>query len=168
MNPTAMTPTATATWLELSQFLYREAALLDARDWDGWGKLFTRDGRYWVPAARGQSDWVNHVSLVNDTGLLREIRLDRLKSAEAPSLRPLRASSHFVSNIAVVSPEEPSGPYVVRSRFIVAQHAAWGTHSFHGDYTHELVRQEGELRIALKRVDLVDVDGPLGDILTLL
>jgi benzoate/toluate 1,2-dioxygenase beta subunit len=168
MNPTAISAAAAATWFELSQFLYHEAALLDARDWEGWGRLFARDGRYWVPAAHGQSDWVNHVSLVNDDALLREIRVRRLKSAEAPSLQPLPASSHFVSNIVVVDSEEPSGPYRVRSRFVVAQHAGWGTSTFHGGYTHELIRREGEIRIALKRVDLVDVDGPRGDILTIL
>lgn len=32
----------------------------------------------------------------------------------------------------------------------------------------ELVRESGEIRISLKRVDLVDASGPLGDILTIL
>jgi 3-phenylpropionate/cinnamic acid dioxygenase small subunit len=157
-----------ATWFELSQFLYHEAALLDSRDWDGWGRLFTSDGRYWMPAAREQSDWVNHVSLVNDTALLREIRIGRLKSAEAASLQGAPNSSHLVSNITVSEPAGASGSYTVRSRFVVAQYASWGKQAFHGAYTHEIVRQDGELRIALKRVDLVDVDGPLGDILTIL
>lgn len=39
-----MTPTAPETdlgmYFRLSQFLYREAALLDARSWDAWGQLF--------------------------------------------------------------------------------------------------------------------------------
>jgi 3-phenylpropionate/cinnamic acid dioxygenase small subunit len=158
-----------ATWFELSQFLYREAQLLDARDWDAWGGLFTAEGRYWIPAAREQSDWVNHVSLVNDNALLREIRLGRLKSGDAASLQVgAPNSSHVVSNIVVTLDDETAGRYTVRSRFVVAQYATWGTHTFHGGYTHELVRESGEIRIALKRVDLVDVDGPLGDILTVL
>jgi 3-phenylpropionate/cinnamic acid dioxygenase small subunit len=160
---------STATWFEVSQFLYHEAALLDARDWDGWGRLFTAEGRYWIPAAREQSDWVNHVSLVNDNALLREIRLSRLKSGDAASLQVAAPnSSHLVSNIVVTSADEPAGRYTARSRFVVAQYASWGTHTFHGSYTHELVREEGKIRIALQRVDLVDVDGPLGDILTIL
>jgi hypothetical protein len=52
---------------------------------------------------------------------------------------------------------------------VVAQFASWGTSTFHGGYTHELLRDgDGALRIALKRVDLVNVDGPLGDVLTIL
>ena len=159
---------APATYFELSQFLYHEAALLDARDWTGWGRLFTPDGRYWMPAARDQSDPVNHVSLVNDNALLREIRLARLQSSDAASLQGKPNSSHLVSNILVTAADEPAGRYTLDSRFVVAQFASWGTRTFHGRYTHELAREAGSLRIALKRVDLVDVDGPLGDILTIL
>jgi 3-phenylpropionate/cinnamic acid dioxygenase small subunit len=157
-----------ATYFELSQFLYREAALLDARDWTGWGRLFTPDGRYWMPAARDQSDPINHVSLVNDNALLREIRLARLQSSDAASLQGKPNSSHLVSNILVTAADESAGRYTLDSRFVVAQFASWGTRTFHGRYTHELAREAGSLRIAVKRVDLVDVDGPLGDVLTIL
>lgn len=161
--------TAAADYFWLSQFLYREAALLDARDWDGWGKLFAADGTYWVPATRGQIDPFDHVSLINDNPMLREIRLRRLKNGDAASLQTRPASSHLVSNIIVAAADEQRGSYTLHSRFVVAQHASWGRSTFHGGYIHELVRDaEGALKIALKRVDLVDVDGPLGDILTIL
>ena len=88
-------PISPALYLALSQFLYDEAALLDARDWDGWGRLFVPEGTYWVPAARGQVDSLNHVSLVNDNALLREVRLGRLKNGDATSLhgRPNSSST---------------------------------------------------------------------------
>lgn len=158
-----------ASYFPLAQFLYREAALLDARDWDSWGKLFAPDGTYWVPATRDQIDPLDHVSLINDDAMLREIRLRRLKNGDAASLQARPASSHLVSNIIVAAANEPRGSYTLHSRFVVAQSASWGTSTFHGSYLHELVRDAaGELKIALKRVDLVDVDGPLGDILTIL
>ena len=47
---------AAMDYFTLSQFLYNEAALLDAHEWDGWGKLFASEGIYWLPAARGQTD----------------------------------------------------------------------------------------------------------------
>jgi 3-phenylpropionate/cinnamic acid dioxygenase small subunit len=166
--PEAPGPATFERWFELSQFLYREAALLDARDWDAWGGLFTAEGRYWIPATREQSDWVNHVSLVNDNSLLRSIRLSRLKNGEAASLHGNPDSSHLVSNIVIAEADEARGRYIVCSRFVVAQYAGWGRHTFHGGYTHELVRESGEIRICVKRVDLVDASGPLGDILTIL
>ena len=162
------TDSESATYFALSQFLYREAALLDARDWAGWGRLFTPDGRYWIPAARDQSDPVSHVSLVNDNALLRDIRLARLASSDAASLQGKPNSSHLVANILVTAADPSGTHFTLQSRFAVTQFAAWGTRTFHGGYTHELVREAGALRIASKRVDLVDVDGPLGDILTIL
>jgi 3-phenylpropionate/cinnamic acid dioxygenase small subunit len=162
-------PISPALYLALSQFLYDEAALLDARDWDGWGRLFLPEGTYWVPAARGQIDSLNHVSLVNDNALLREVRLGRLKNGDATSLHGRPNSSHLVSNISVTSADDLRGQYTLRSCFVVAQFASWGTSTFHGGYTHELLRNvDGALRISLKRVDLVNVDGPLGDVLTIL
>ena len=160
---------AAALHFELSQFLYREAALLDARDWDAWGKLFAADGVYWVPATRGQTDSVHHVSLVNDNALLREIRLGRLKNEDAASLQGTPNSSHLVSNIILAAIDATAERYTLQSRFVMAQYASWGTRTFHGGYLHELVRDaDGEIKIALKRVDLVDVDGPQGDLLTIL
>ena len=160
---------SSALYLALSQFLYDEAALLDARDWDGWGRLFVPEGTYWVPAARGQVDSLNHVSLVNDNALLREVRLGRLKNGDATSLHGRPNSSHLVSNISVTAADDLRGHYTLRSCFVVAQFASWGTSTFHGGYTHELLRNvDGALRISLKRVDLVNVDGPLGDVLTIL
>jgi len=162
-------PISPALYLALSQFLYDEAAMLDARDWDGWGQLFRPEGMYWVPAARDQTDSLHHVSLVNDNALLREIRLGRLKNGDATSLQGRPNSSHLISNIRVTAADELRGQYTLRSCFVVAQFASWGTSTFHGGYTHELLRDvDGALRISLKRVDLVNVDGPLGDVLTIL
>ena len=165
-HPGLINPTQ---YLALCQFLYDEAALLDAHDWDGWGRLFLPEGMYWVPAARDQTDSLNHVSLVNDNALLREVRLGRLKNGDATSLQGKLNCSHLVSNIRVTAANDLRGQYTLRSCFVVAQFANWGTSTFHGSYTHELVRDvDGTLRIALKRVDLVNVDGPLGDVLTIL
>ena len=162
-------PINPALYCALSQFLYEEAALLDARDWDSWERLFLPEGMYWIPAARDQTDSLSHVSLVNDNALLRQIRIGRLKNGDATSLQGRTNSSHLVSNIGVTAADDFRGQYTLRSCFVVAQFANWGTSTFHGSYTHELVRDvDGALRISLKRVDLVNVDGPLGDVLTIL
>ena len=162
-------PISPTLYFALSQFLYEEAALLDARDWDGWGRLFLPESTYWVPAARDQTGSVEHVSLVNDNALLRQVRIGRLKNGDATSLQGRPNSSHLISNIRVTAIDDLRGQYTLRSCFVVAQFASWGTSTFHGGYTHELLRDgDGALRIALKRVDLVNVDGPLGDVLTIL
>ena len=167
--PSLHGPISPDLYFALSQFLYDEAALLDAHDWDGWGRLFLPEGTYWVPATRDQTDSLHHISLVNDNALLREVRLGRLKNGDATSLQGKLNSSHLVSNIRVTAADDLRGQYTLRSCFVVAQFASWGTSTFHGGYTHELHRDaDGAFRISLKRVDLVNVDGPLGDVLTIL
>ena len=162
-------PISPSLYFALSQFLYDEAALLDAHDWDGWGRLFLPEGTYWVPATRDQTDSLHHISLINDNALLREVRLGRLKNGDATSLQGRLNSSHLVSNIRVTAADDLRGQYTLRSCFVVAQFASWGTSTFHGGYTHELLRDvDGALRISLKRVDLFNVEGPLGDVLTIL
>lgn len=155
-------------WL-LTQYLYAEAELLDTHAWTAWGKLFAPNGVYWVPAMRGQTDAINQVSLVHDDALLREIRLSRLAERDATSPKEAPASSHSISNVVITAADDSVGAYTVRSRFTVAQQASWGLSTFHGSYIHELRRDsEGALKIGLKRVDLINVDMPLGDILTIL
>src|SRR5262249_49943991 len=50
MNPAECTPVDDATYLQLRLFLFREAALLDRRDYAGWLALTADDIRYRVNA----------------------------------------------------------------------------------------------------------------------
>ena len=34
----------------VEQFLYKQADILDERNWEAWLELFTNDGKYWMPA----------------------------------------------------------------------------------------------------------------------
>ncbi len=43
-------------WFEVSQFLFREADLLDAGDYGEWLELFMPDCRYWAPARATRYD----------------------------------------------------------------------------------------------------------------
>ena len=51
---------------EIETFLYLETSYLDQPDLDKWVKLFTEDGKYWMPASEAQQDPLNHVSHIYD------------------------------------------------------------------------------------------------------
>ena len=157
-------------YMRVAQFLFHEAELLDARAWDAWGALFAPDGVYWVPTSATQTDPIEHVSLIHDTPLLREIRLRRLKNDDAASLQPGVESSHHVSNIVITALDENKRQCTVRSRLIVAQYASWGTTTFHARCTYGLLLEDGDANPAIlsKRVDLLGAGGAFGDILTIL
>jgi benzoate/toluate 1,2-dioxygenase beta subunit len=157
-------PGAAPDRAELEEFLYHEARLLDEQRWDEWNALFTADGCYWVPAAPDQPDPVNHVSLIYENALLRAVRIKRFRHPNAFSLQPRPRSMHLVSN---VMPEgfDDNGDFVVRSSFIMLQYRREKQDVFGGRYTHRLRREGGALRIAEKRVDLVNCDAPMENIL---
>jgi benzoate/toluate 1,2-dioxygenase beta subunit len=150
---------------ELEDFLFHEARLIDEQRWEEWNALFTPDGKYWVPAAPDQKDPLDHVSLIYEDALLRAVRIKRYRHPQAFSLQPQPRSLHLVSNVILDSFDEGSGVSVVKSRFIMFQYRREQQDVFGGACTHHLKREDGEFRIALKRVDLVNCDAPLRNIL---
>ena len=68
---------------QLVKLVLHEARLLDARDYDAWNRLFTDDAIYWVPLQHDQPDGIDHTSHMYEDKLLRELRIERLKSPRA-------------------------------------------------------------------------------------
>lgn len=149
---------------DLEQFLYLEARLLDERRWEEWGALFTEDGEYWVPATRGQPDPKNHVSLIYETALLRNVRLKRYRHPNAMSLQPEPHSVHLISNVMLDSFDEASGTCVVNSRFIMLEYRRNEQRTYGGAATHVLEAGSQSFRIRRKKVELVNCDAALPSI----
>lgn len=153
---------------EIEAFLFHEAALLDESRYAEWQGLFDSDADYWIPAAVGQIDPFDCVSHVHEGELLRAIRIERLRSLEAPSLQPAPRSSHLVSNVRLIERRTEDGLCIAHARFIVVQYHRETQTVFAGEYLHHLRYCDGQFRIARKRVNLINCDGPLGDIVVYL
>ena len=150
---------------ELERFLIYEARLIDEQRWEEWNALFLEDGEYWIPAAPDQPDPKNHVSLMYETGLLRAVRIKRYRDPHAFSLQPRPRSVHIVSNVMLHSFDEATGDCVVKATFIMLQYRRDQQDVFGGSYTHHLKVVDGQYRIARKRVDLVNCDAAMENIL---
>lgn len=149
---------------ELERFLYYEAKLLDQQRWDEWNALFIDEGEYWVPASPDQPDPKNHVSLIYETELLRAVRIKRFKHPNAFSLQPKPRSVHMISNVMLDEYDETSGECVVSSCFLMLQYRR-DLDTFSGTYTHHIRNVSGQYRIRKKRVNLVNCDAPMSNIL---
>ena len=149
----------------IEQFLYHEARLLDEQRWEEWNALYLDDAEYWVPAAPDQPDPHNHVSLIYETGLLRAVRIKRYKHPNAFSLQPRPRSVHLVNNIILEEFDADRAECSVNSRFIMLQYRREKQDVFAGSYNHRLRIEGNEFRIAGKRVDLLNCDAPLENIL---
>ena len=159
---------AAAEVTEIAQFLFHEARLIDEARWEEWGALFVEDGEYWVPAAPDQPDPKNHVSLIYETDLLRAVRIKRFRHPHAFSLQPAPRSVHLINNVMLDRLDDATGACVVNSRFIMLQYRRDQQDVFGGSYTHHLELVDGQYKIAKKRVELINCDAALENILTYL
>jgi benzoate/toluate 1,2-dioxygenase beta subunit len=141
---------------DVAEFLFHEAALLDARRWHDWLLLFAEGGMYWVPLAHGQTDPIGHASLFYEDALLREVRARRLDEKRAWSQQPVTQAARIVGNIRLLP--EQDGDTVVASTFHMLEWRRRDQRMLGGQYTHRLRRAAEGFRIVLKRVDLIDCE----------
>jgi 3-phenylpropionate/cinnamic acid dioxygenase small subunit len=140
------------------RFLMHEARLLDDARFDEWLALFTGDAWYWVPSEPGQDNPHDTVSLIYDDRRLLETRVRRLASPRIYSQEPRSRTSRMVGNVTI---EDGGGnACTVRSKFVMIEYRRESQRLFAGTALHRLVLADGGIRIAWKRVDLVDCDAP--------
>jgi benzoate/toluate 1,2-dioxygenase beta subunit len=144
------------------QFLLHEARLLDDGRFDEWLALFTEDAWYWIPTEPDQQSPFDTLSLIYDDRRLLETRVRRLKSPRIYSQEPPSRTSRIVANVTV---EEVRSACTVRSKFLVLENRRAAQRLFGGTAFHRLAQLDGNLRIAWKRVDLLNCDAPLDGIL---
>lgn len=151
---------------EVERFLFHEAYLLDRGRFDEWLGLFTEDATYWVPLEQDQPDPFNTSSLIYDDRRLLEVRVRQTRHPRAHARNPGSRTCHHVSNVLVQRIDE-TGTHtevVVSSALIVVEFRAERQRVFGGACEHRLRRTAEGLRIAGKRIDLVNSEGELNGI----
>jgi 3-phenylpropionate/cinnamic acid dioxygenase small subunit len=149
---------------ELARFVKREARLIDEKRFDEWYELFAEDGHYWVPAAPAQADPLLHNSLAYEDKLLLKLRVERLKSDRAFSLRPASRSLHVLQEPEVEKRDESRAEYLTRTPFLYTETRGDDSQRYAATALHTLVFSAGSLRIKLKRVDILNCDAALPSI----
>jgi len=117
----------------VSDFLYREARMLDDEQWDQWLQCYHADAVYWMPSWDDDdtlvSDPQREVSLIyypNRQGL--EDRIFRIKTERSSATMPGTRTSHNLSNIEM---EQVDGQLcTVRYNWLTM------SHRYKTDYTH--------------------------------
>jgi benzoate/toluate 1,2-dioxygenase beta subunit len=150
-----MLPYETQRAVEL--FLFHEAKLLDAGDFEAWLALYAPQGIYWMPSQRGQTDPLNVASIIYEDHAILSIRVQRLLEERALVLTPMPHTTHLISNIEAEQTGE--GAFTTHAAFIGIEYQAGRQKIYSGRTTHQLVRDGASFRIAMKRVDLLNCDG---------
>lgn len=149
---------------EIEQFLYREARYADENDYDNWEALWTDDALYWVPAGADSGHSAQRMSIIFDNRSRIATRLKQVRTgrryAQAPPSHPRR----LLSNIEWLGGRaNPDGgvDLEVGANFLVLEGRPRGAHLWGGRTTYRIRRVGDDLRLAYKKVVLVDNDRPI-------
>jgi len=146
---------------DLIDFVVNEAHLLDTRRYEEWNALFTDDAFYWIPLVPDQEDGINHTSHLYEDKLLRELRIERLKSPRAFSQQPQSRCHHLLQMPVVEMLDAEGNRFVVRTEFHYTESQGDELQFYVGTFFHHLTVQNGALRMTLKRVNLLNCDAAL-------
>jgi 3-phenylpropionate/cinnamic acid dioxygenase small subunit len=151
------------------EILFREARLLDELQLQEWLTMFTADGVYWVPIDESRPV-ATSMSLIYDPPARREERVYHVLHTRFPAQSPRSRMVHYISNVEVLKQDADGA--TVRSNQLIYETRL-------GDYTQvglgelrpivatveHLLRPVGnELKIALKKILLIDRDMPQGNL----
>jgi len=145
--------------LEVEDFLYREAALLDEWDLKGWLKLFAPEARYEIAPTgdpdAARLDPAESLFLVSDDRERLEQRVIRLQKPSAHAEYPHSRVRHIYSNIRVLG---TSGPEIEgAANFVTFRTKRGFTATYMGSHKYRLVRFGDDFLIRLKRA-VLDLD----------
>lgn len=148
---------------EVMEFVYREARLADEARYAEWLALWTDDGVYWVPATTDPAASPDtHISHVYDNRARIDTRVKLLQTGQRHSQEPASLMRRLISNVEVRAVD--GGELAVESNFVLGELSIQSKHEMHwwvGRTTHRLRRVDGELRMAAKKVVLVNAAEPL-------
>lgn len=146
-----------ATQRRIELFLFEEARLLDAGQFEEWLKLYEPQGIYWMPSQPGQTDPLNVASIMYEDHAILSIRVQRLLEARALVLTPMPRTTHLVSNIEA----QPAGDgkFTADAAFICVEQQADRQRIYSGRHAYQLASHNDSFRIKLKRVALMNCDG---------
>ena len=125
----------TPGYQRIVDFLYREARLLDDRQWDDWLSCYSTDTVYWMPAWDDDDKIVEdpqrEISLIyypNRDGL--EDRVFRIKTERSGASMPEPRTNHQITNVEIIG--ECDGKAQVRFNWHTLSHRYKETLSFFG------------------------------------
>tara|TARA_Y100000758_G_C15926171_1_gene376973 strand:- start:102 stop:644 length:543 start_codon:yes stop_codon:yes gene_type:complete len=157
---------------QVEQFLYREARLLDSRQFRQWIDLLADDLRYWIPmrsnrysaasksisildGSRYEEDDLSKESdqafMDEDKGSLRR-RVDRLDTGMAWAEDPPSRTRHLISNVEV-EPGERESEVKVYSNFIMYRSRGETEEDFYVGSREDVLRNvDGSWQLASRKI----------------
>ncbi len=143
--------------IEVEDFLYTEAAYLDAWQLDEWLTLFAEGASYWVPPAGSEDDVSPKTTLfyIADDWFRLTERVKRLGKKTAHVEFPKSRLRHLVSNVRIVSGNDDA--LEVASNFVTYRSKGGITETYLGHHRYQMKVTPDGLRITQK-TSFLDTD----------
>ena len=138
----------------VEDFLYIEAALLDAWALNDWLLLFDDDAKYEVPCNDApDGEPARDLMLIDDNYARLRARVARLNTRRAHREYPHSRTNHQIFNVRVADPDV-DGAIGATASFTVWRFRGGKTSCYVGHYRYRLRLSDNGFRIALKRAEL--------------
>ena len=145
-------------------FIYDEARMLDEGRYSEWLDLWLPDGHYWMPLDYKQTDPVNATSYLYEDNFMLRLRVERLNGERTFSQKPKSRCSHVIQRPFIDSFEPDTGHFVTNTSMHYVETRLDEQQLLALTATHELKAVDGELRIANKKVEILNCDAAFGNI----
>ncbi|QIE30102.1 Ring hydroxylating beta subunit (plasmid) [Caballeronia sp. SBC1] len=136
------------------QFIWREAEILDRKDYRAWLDLWSPDGFYVVPIDPLATDFAATLNYAYDDDTMRALRVQRLSSGYSPSVTDAARTVRTVSRFTMSS--DSPDTVDVRSAQVVVAYKRGVSALFAADVEHRIDLSGDEPRIVQKVVRLID------------
>ena len=145
------------TRLDVEDFLYLEASLLDHWRLTEWLQLFVDGAKYWVPPAGSDDDADPATTLfyIADDWFRLTERVKRLGKKTAHVEFPKSRCRHLVSNVRVIGGDDDS--FRVTSNFVTYRSKGGKTETYLGHHNYTMCLADGQIRIRHK-TSFLDID----------
>ena len=147
--------------LEIEQFYYHEAELLDDHRYPEWLDLFAGDARYWMPTRANrllreqdkEASAAGEFALFDDNKKTLGWRVKQMDSLTHWAENPRSRTRHLVTNVRI-APAKIDGEYEVKSNFICYRNRLSDEVDIWVGERNDLLRrdEEQELHIARRKI----------------
>jgi benzoate/toluate 1,2-dioxygenase subunit beta len=141
---------------DIERFLFREARLMDEHRYEEWLALWTSDAVYWIPCTHEDTDPLRQVSIIYDNRAKLGDRIARLQSGSVLAQDPKPRMRRVISNLEIERTAATEA--TVESNFVLVQARGANQYVWCGRSIHRLREQDGGIRIAHKKILLVNSD----------
>jgi len=138
-----------------TEFIWREAELLDRKDYHAWNQLWTDTGVYVVPIDHDTTDFAATLNYAYDDARMRAMRIERLTSGHSVSAVDAARTVRTVSRFVEVPTSDDQVIEVNSAQILVGYKREVHT-LFTADLTHRLRFTEHGIRLEQKVVRLIN------------